>query len=307
MGISKDAVKLLIHEAKREAFKGSALMLGKQNVKISEKELELVAKQLNFTLFDGPNMDPLSRDPGLHSKGCISDSYLFARLGFMDCKAIDYSDFEGAEHVFDLNKIIDQESQLMNSYDFIFDSGTLEHIFHLPNALRNIFSMLKIDGRICHLVPSSNHMNHGFHMFSPLFFEEYYEANKFSISDMQIIKCGSGDYPAWKIAKYQSQLLERVTNEDFGRRCYMVHCIATKTGDSSADVVPQQKRYSAGVWLGQSSADQVDTVWGQLKKKIRGNRVVYAFTAPVFNWLRRKLYAYQFRSGFKSIDAHCMS
>ena len=223
MGISKDAVKLLIHEAKRKPFSGSALMLGKQNVRINEQELESIANQLQFYLFEKPKIDPLSTDSGLRAKGCISDSYLFSRLGFSDCKAIDYSDFEGAEYIHDFNKLLSKKSLLFESFNFIFDSGTLEHIFHLPNALKNIYYLLKNEGRIYHLVPSSNHMNHGFHMFSPLFFEEYYSANQFELNDMKLIQCGSDSNSKWKIAKYESGLLERVTNEDFGSGCYMIH------------------------------------------------------------------------------------
>lgn len=306
MGISKDAVKLLIHEAKREPFKGNALMLGKQNVRITQKELELIAKRFQFHLSDKPMGDTLSTDPGLRSRGCISDNSLFVQLGFSDCKAIDYSNFEGAEYLHDFNNLINKSSPILNSFDFIFDSGTLEHILHLPNALKNIFLLLKNEGRIYHLVPSSNHMNHGFHMFSPLFFEEYYSANKFDINDMKIIQCGSANNSKWKISKYEPESLERVTNEDFGRRCYMIHCIATKNRDSVADIIPQQKRYSLGVWLERSESEKISTTFEELKDRIRKNRILYPIASSIFNRFRREIFTHRFQSSFKSIDAHCL-
>ena len=59
----------------------------------------------------------------------------------------------------------------------LLDSGTLEHVFHLPNALKSVVELAKVGGRVMLLSPSSNHFDHGFYMFSPTLFYDYFSAN----------------------------------------------------------------------------------------------------------------------------------
>src|SRR5581483_295982 len=66
-------------------------------------------------------------------------------------------------------------------FDFIFDGSTMEHIFHLPNVLTNIFRMLKVGGRVLHMAPSNHFMDDGFYQLSPTFFVDYYTENGFQI------------------------------------------------------------------------------------------------------------------------------
>lgn len=97
-----------------------------------------------------------------------SDGYsetLFAKLGFGQIESMDLSDFEGATLLQDLNAPVPED--LEQQFDFIFDGGTIEHVFNVPVALQNVFRMLKPGG----MFVSANGMNgwvgHGMYQFNP--------------------------------------------------------------------------------------------------------------------------------------------
>lgn len=70
---------------------------------------------------------------------------VFSRLGFPGLQALDISDFEGADHIFDLNQD-ELPEHLTSRFDAVFNGGTLEHVFHVPNALTSITRMLRPGG-----------------------------------------------------------------------------------------------------------------------------------------------------------------
>jgi SAM-dependent methyltransferase len=74
-------------------------------------------------------------------------------LGFGRVESLDYSPSEGAQHVHDLNLPVGPE--LRAQFDFILDGGTVEHVFDVAAALRNVFDMLRPGG----VFASANGMN----------------------------------------------------------------------------------------------------------------------------------------------------
>jgi NADH-quinone oxidoreductase subunit H len=79
-------------------------------------------------------------------------------------KAIDISDYEGATHVWDLNQPVPQDWH--GRYSFIFDGGTLEHVFNLPQAFANVLNMLRPGGRFVGANPFNGYPSHGMYQFS---------------------------------------------------------------------------------------------------------------------------------------------
>ena len=66
----------------------------------------------------------------------------------MEVDIMDFSDYE-SNIIQDLNTLI-KNHDIFEKYDLIIDGGTLEHVFHVPNAFENFFKLLKIGGRILH-------------------------------------------------------------------------------------------------------------------------------------------------------------
>jgi hypothetical protein len=92
----------------------------------------------------------------------------FAELGFTTVDSIDNSDYEHATIIHDLNKPI--PSILKNKYNYIFDGGTIEHIFNTPQLCENVIDMLDIGGIFLSVTCNNNYSGHGIYQFSPEFF-----------------------------------------------------------------------------------------------------------------------------------------
>ncbi|MGY4420420.1 SAM-dependent methyltransferase [Bradyrhizobium sp. JR6.1] len=100
--------------------------------------------------------------------------------GLKDVSSIDLSKYEGADYEFDLNHDV-VPSELVGRFGVVLNGGTLEHVFHVPNALTNITRMLKPGGIALHILPMSNCVDHGFYQFSPTLMLDYYAAAKFDL------------------------------------------------------------------------------------------------------------------------------
>jgi SAM-dependent methyltransferase len=129
----------------------------------------------------------LSHRADLAAKGYLSREALFTTLGFSSVEALDISRFDGAEIEFDLNSAALPEA-LAGRFGAVFDHGTMEHVFHIPNCLANIHGMLKPGGRVVHTNPASNQIDQGFYMFSPTFFHDFYSANGWEIRTLQLVR-----------------------------------------------------------------------------------------------------------------------
>lgn len=89
----------------------------------------------------------------------------FKTLGFDNVDSIDVSDFEGATIVQDLGGELDPN--LASKFDAIYDGGTCEHVFNLPQAYKNIDLMLKPGGVLIGHSPCNNWINHAFYQICP--------------------------------------------------------------------------------------------------------------------------------------------
>jgi SAM-dependent methyltransferase len=241
MGIAKAAVKLMLKEAVQRPLRGTVLQLGKQGVWITYKELQEIAKEFNYPLQD-PGPITLSHNPLGRERNCIDDLCLFKSLGFSSCRSLDGSNYEGADYIFDLNQS-EVPKELCGQFDFIIDGGTLEHVFHVPNVLKNIYFMLRIGGRIIHLSPSTNHIDHGFYMFSPILFWEFYKTNQFVLHSLNPFRYEiEHDTKPWRIYDYVPGCLENVSAGGLDDKLYGVCCIAEKTKESTGTLIPHQRK-----------------------------------------------------------------
>jgi hypothetical protein len=239
MGLGKAPANILMQEALRRPLLGRVLTLGKQDIWVTMDMLREISVRAGAPLRD-MNTIQLSHKAWFAKQGFLSDRSFFELLGFSAVESLDYSNYEGADHIVDLNNQR-MPDFLMQRFDFIVDGGTLEHIFHVPNVLNNIFMMLRTGGRILHMAPSSNHMDHGFYMFSPTLFMDFYCANKFEINLSQIYR-HTQDHVVdpWEVSEYQPGCLDRVSFGGLDDGIYGVVFLATKTKTSSGSVIPQQ-------------------------------------------------------------------
>ena len=250
MAIGSVIIRLLMREGKRKDFSGKVLQLGNQEVWGTKETLEKIAKQENFKLSEarcdiGPGRSSFVDSP------TISSEYFFQRLGFKTVDALDQNAFEKANIIHDLNILFEQNSKYFNNYNFVYDGGTLEHVFHTPNALANIFELLSVGGRIMHASPAANHYNHGFYCFSACFFEDFYSQNNFQIEECGIVKI----FPWKERVLYtegdkNSQFIRSLNPTTFDGAIFELNFIATKLPNSTGNQIPQQGFY-VDKWAGE--------------------------------------------------------
>ena len=229
MGIGRAAIALLLEEAAARPFSGRVATLGRQTISATDQE---VAKQ--FARF--------GLSPAATKEGRLDDQRLFRMMGFAAVESIDYSDFEGATHILDLNT--DEISPaLVGRFDVVLDSGTIEHVFHIPNALKNVLTLAKEGGRVVFLSPSSNHVDHGFYMFSPTLFMDYLVTNGLRIEKLYFIRYAASTRAPWKAYAYDRESWRKFEIGALDGRPYMVFVVATRVPGSSIGRIPQQSFY----------------------------------------------------------------
>jgi hypothetical protein len=178
-------------------------------------------------------------------RNCIHQETLFRLLGFApeNIHALDANDFEGADVIHDLNVSIDDG--LVGRFDFIFDGGTIEHVFSVKDSLFNTARMCKVGGLVVHISPV-DYLNHGLINFNPGLFRDFYLANGFE--EVKVLVLGLPIAPR-RAARF---FLEFDPEDlDFSlRQKYATMVFASfRKADDRALVVPQQSSYM-GLWGG---------------------------------------------------------
>ncbi|MBA3064878.1 class I SAM-dependent methyltransferase [bacterium] len=182
MGLNKGGLRILIREHKKKRFEEPILTLGRECVYATVDEIKkiLVSEGLKPADID-PNLSLITNIPDWQNTPkakYTSDVVFFNLMGIKEIYALDISDYEKPDYMWDINIPIPIDME--NRFGIVIDSGTMEHIFDVRSAFANIFRLLKIGGRIIHMSPASNYIGHSLYQFTPGLFYDYYNANKFT-------------------------------------------------------------------------------------------------------------------------------
>lgn len=118
------------------------------------------------------------------------DRYCSEFLGVDKLDTIDYSPYEGATLIHDMNQPVPESWH--GCYDAVLEAGSLEHIFNFPVAMSNLMRMTKVGGTIFMSTVANNLCGHGFYQFSPeLMYRIFSAANGFEISRVVLLEATS--------------------------------------------------------------------------------------------------------------------
>ena len=151
MGIDRSSLNAILLSYKYIKNKTNLLTLGRQQIH--------TFKELNIDIQNKYNID-LSQI--IYGNWCEN---FFQSIGFENVDSIDNSNYERAKYIHNLNYPILEEFK--NKYDYIYDGGTTEHIFNIPQVFENIIDMLNIDGLFVSVTCNNNFSGHGMYQFSP--------------------------------------------------------------------------------------------------------------------------------------------
>ncbi len=235
-------------EAKKKPFRGAVMQLGRQDIVLTYEMLQAVAANLELPLRQPPYIGH-RKFYAIPELNTIDDFTFFYCLGFDTVHSLDASNYEDATYVVDLNNALPLE--LYGKYDFVFNGGTLEHVFNVPNALSVVHNLLVNGGKVAHYVPTHNFVDHGFYCFSPVFFHDYYLANSYEIATSCIVghRIPFSHEGSPQFFDYNPGDLDRlshggVTESTFnGAGMLGFYFAALKTMHSTCTVVPQQGYY----------------------------------------------------------------
>src|ERR1051325_11525676 len=134
MGLLRGAIKLIAETVRDSKVAGRVLIIGKQDVWGTEKDVIRWLRDCGLT--PAPCKPLISLKPEFRRLNFIQDISLFQLMGFSEVLTLDYSDYEGAEIIFDLNRPIPDDLLVkLGRFDLIVESGNLEHIFNVPQVL----------------------------------------------------------------------------------------------------------------------------------------------------------------------------
>jgi hypothetical protein len=246
MGMARLTARTFLIEGKARPFHGSILQLGKQDIYFGMNELNAWAAAQGFSLRSN-GVVTLKNNRHFPNLECIDDVTFFNQIGFDEVRSCDASEYEGADYIVDLNQ--PSPENLTDRFDVIFDGGTCEHVFHLPQALANVHVMLKVGGRVIHGSPVSNYVDHGFYSFSPTLFYDYYTANHYQV-ECCYLQAHTRDFSAESaIFSYVPGSLDHLafggfTPQNFGKYdMFHLFFVARKLAQSTSGAIPIQGTY----------------------------------------------------------------
>jgi hypothetical protein len=236
MAFDFNMTRLLLHEWRSSGIEfGDTACLGRQGLHVASTRL-----QRNL---DEVGLKHVSSESILKEGNGYWEPFIRC-LGGKATDSIDISDYEGASVLLDLNSPISDSYK--NKYDTVIDSGTLEHVFNFPVAIKNCMELVKLNGRMIMITPSNNFMGHGFYQFSPeLFFRVFSAENGFKIDNILLFE---DHYIAkWYSVKDPAEVSQRVELVN-GVPSYLF-IVARKIAEKEIfSVVPNQSDYQQISW-----------------------------------------------------------
>jgi hypothetical protein len=228
MGLDLAAVQLLCCARSIGVDFSDTLMIGRQSI---HSDIDLLLPALSAIGISSEHLRGMrKRDFG---------EPLFRLLGAQQVSSLDASNYERATYICDLNKPC--PSNLMQKFSVVHDGGSLEHVFNLPQALKNCMQMVRVGGHFIQITAANNFMGHGFWQLSPeAIYRTFSEANGYSIKAVLLYEVGR--HGAWyqvtdpAIYKDRVELVNR-------RRTYVCAIAQRVTAKELFAAYPQQSDY----------------------------------------------------------------
>ena len=158
MGIDKVGLEAIImsHKHLPRENRSRAMSLARQQIHIPPQLMHYLFQKYDINL-------------PLHECGEYFEA-LFKDMGYMVTDSIDNSAYEDATIIHNLNLPFLSNIRSEKKYNYVFDGGTIEHIFNCPQVCENIIDMMEVGGIYCSVTVNNNFSGHGIYQFSPEFF-----------------------------------------------------------------------------------------------------------------------------------------
>lgn len=169
MGLDSASVKFVCAAKSLGVDFRATLMLGRQSMLVKQAPLQRVF-----------SVQGIDVDPDEFLKSHEYGEGFFSLFGAQEVDSMDYSSYENATIIHDMNSPVPEG--LKQRFSVVYDGGTLEHVFNVPQALKNCMEMVQVGGHFLQVNIANNFMGHGFWQFSPeLLFRVFSPENGFEM------------------------------------------------------------------------------------------------------------------------------
>jgi SAM-dependent methyltransferase len=264
----------------------SVLMLGRQT-----------------SLLDCPALNQISRLYGADLSALEKETWaeaFFRRLGAIRVESLDYCDYEGAGLTHDMN-LPWPEGQPPEQFDVVFDGGTLEHVFNLPQALLNAMSLVKPGGCLLSVTPADGWLGHGFHQLQPeLFFRFLIPQNGFRLHGVWLAEFDVAPGKA-KLFRLRDPAVTGCRPQVPGKRPLVLLVCAEKMTDLKAlPEWPGQSNYTS-MWQEPGKSVTASATAKSLRQRLLG-LLPDRLLKPLRRWLRRCMHARLAKNSYTQVD-----
>ena len=183
---------------------------------------------------------------GAEGKLFITDRYFMKSLGINKFHALDVTDYEGADIVWDLGEAIPEK--YYGKYDLIYNGSCLDNMFNPGVALINLSKLLKPHGRMVNIENASS-WNDPYLIFSPGWFYDFYVVNNYKYCEIYLISYKDNDelfYGPWEMQFVNVPSNTSGAPPEVPRGIHLVLLTIAEKGDSSTDTFqPVQSQFRA--------------------------------------------------------------
>jgi hypothetical protein len=240
MGIAPYLAEAIIREHKFRPIRGDVLLLGRQTFRFSPTYAANMVRGLGLEPADIPLDDTAIDRQTWASEGesFIRDDVFFRLLGVPTIRALDHTNYEGADLIHDLNTPI--PASLEGIADFVLDGSTLDNVFNPAQALQNIGRMLRPGGRYLGTNMGSVHYN-SYTILTSNWFVDYFAVNGFVDCKVYVTVHGSRG----EMSVFATNPADAVGMNFQGNEFMGIVAFAEKGESSSWAVNPSQRFYSS--------------------------------------------------------------
>jgi len=180
MGLTTESIRFLAESWPRKQPPRRILTLGRQDLWAAPERLEALLRE--HRLWPEGRTSEAFRQSVQQADWRLAE--FLRQMGVEEVHACDASDYEGADRLHDLNQPFPPDWD--ETYDWVIDGGTLEHVFHFSTALANAMRAVRTGGRLILFTTANNYCGHGFYQFSPeLFWRVFSPANGYRVARLQ--------------------------------------------------------------------------------------------------------------------------
>lgn len=271
MGFDLSMVQFLFGAKKQGVDFRKTLLLGRQEFHLDTLSLQAVLDQQKVVT-PAPTAEELRQKTG---KYC--EEYL-RWMGAQQVDSMDASSYEEATIIQDLNQPLNDS--VPRDYSLVIDGGTLEHVYHFPQAIQNVKNLLAVGGSFLSVTTANNFLGHGFYQFSPeLIYRVFGKESGFQVRAIFLRELSVDailSQKGWHYVKDPEEILKRATLVN-AAPTYIVFHVQKLREVENAPFIFQQSDYSSR-WKGEASLEvnfspneksRYPWIPGSLKRKLR--------------------------------------